>query len=142
MSVVVSGDYFRFRLTLPSLLFLSKDVVKATHSYFDSCQCGGGVRTDNPPYLSHILRSKIIALWDMSQYQNSPRISLETSVFYLNFRVRLLLSGFVLNKQTGHGRGRNLYEVNFLSTASGTVDQYTILTPSPQRHLALIYYTD
>ena len=93
-------------------------------------------------FLSHILRSKIIALWDMSQYQNSPRISLETSVFYLNFRVRLLLSGFVLNKQTGHGRGRNLYEVNFLSTASGTVDQYTKLTPSPQRHLALIYYTD
>ena len=42
-------------------------------------------------FLSHILRSKIIALWDMSQYQNSPRISLETSVFYLNFRVRFFL---------------------------------------------------
>ena len=34
------------------------------------------------------------------------------------------------------------YEVNSLSTASGTVDQCTILTPSPQRHLALIYYPD
>ena len=31
------------------------------------------------------------------------------------------------------------YEVNFLSTASGTVERCTILTPSPQRHLALIY---
>ena len=41
---------------------------------------------------SHILRSKIIALWDMSQYQNSLRISLETSVFYLNFRVRFFLA--------------------------------------------------
>ena len=34
------------------------------------------------------------------------------------------------------------YEVNFLSTANGTVDQCTILTPSPQRHLALIYCPD
>ena len=42
-------------------------------------------------FLHHILRSMIIALWDMSQYQNSPRISLETSVFYLNFRVRFFL---------------------------------------------------
>ena len=34
------------------------------------------------------------------------------------------------------------YEVNFLSTASGTVERCTILTPSPQRHLALIYCPD
>ena len=61
MSVVVSSDFFRFRLALPSLLFLSKD---------------------------------------------------------------------------------EGYKVNFLSTASGTVDQCTILTPSPQRHLALIFYPD
>ena len=31
------------------------------------------------------------------------------------------------------------YEVNFLSTACGTVEQCTILTPFPQRHLSLIY---
>ena len=31
------------------------------------------------------------------------------------------------------------YEVNFLSTASGTVEQCTILIVSPQRHLALLY---
>ena len=30
-------------------------------------------------FLSHTLRSKIIAPWDMSQYQNSPRISQETT---------------------------------------------------------------
>ena len=49
MSVVVSGDFFRFRLALPSLLFLSKDEVKAAHSDFDRCPRGGGLRTENPP---------------------------------------------------------------------------------------------
>ena len=106
MSVVVSGDFFRFRLALPSLLFLPIEEVAAAHSDFDHCPRGGDLRTENPPdrhFLSHILRSKIISPWDMSQYQNSPRISLETSVFFLNFQVR-----FALNKQTGHGRGKNL----------------------------------
>ena len=42
-------------------------------------------------FLSHTLRSKITAPWDMSQYQNFTRISLETSVFYLNFQVRFFL---------------------------------------------------
>ena len=36
-------------------------------------------------------------------------------------------------------RKRLGYEVNFLSTAGGMVDQCTVLTPSPQRHLALTY---
>ena len=49
MSVVVSGDFFRFRLALPSLLILSKDEVKAAHSDIDRCPCGGGLRTENPP---------------------------------------------------------------------------------------------
>ena len=95
VSVVVSGDFCCFKLALPSLLFLSKDEVKAAHSDFDRCPRGGGLRTENPPdrhFLSHILRSKIIAPWDMSQYQNSPRISLETIVFYLNFQVRFFLA--------------------------------------------------
>ena len=50
------------------------------------------------------LRSKIIAPWDMSQYQNSPRSSLKTSVFYLHFRVRFSS----LQKCSGHDRGRDL----------------------------------
>ena len=69
--------------------------VAAAHSDFDRCPRGGGLRTENPPdvhFLSHILRSKIISPWDMSQYQNSPRISLETSVFFLNFQVRFFLA--------------------------------------------------
>ena len=37
-------------------------------------------------FLSHILRSKIIALWDMSQYQNSPRISF--SIYVIIKRMR------------------------------------------------------
>ena len=45
-------------------------------------------------FLSHTLQSKIIAPRGMSQYQNSPRISLETSVFYLNFQVRFFLAMF------------------------------------------------
>ena len=67
VSVVVSGDFCCFKLALPSLLFLSKDGVKAAHSDFDRCPRGGGLRTENPPdqpisiFLSHVLRSKIIA---------------------------------------------------------------------------------
>ena len=38
-----------------------------------------------------------------------------------------LLSGYSLHNQTGHGRGLG-YEVNFLSTACGTVDEFTICT--------------
>ena len=50
----------------------------------------------------------------MSQYQNSPRISLETSVFYLNFQVRFFLAMFWTSRL-------DMAKVNFLSTASGTV---------------------
>ena len=47
-----------------------------------------------------------------------------------------LFSGYALDNQPGHGRRKRLrHEVNFLPTASGTVDQCTILTLSPQRHL-------
>ena len=49
VSVVVSGDFRRFKLALPLLLFLSKDEVKATHFDFDRCPCGGGLRPENPP---------------------------------------------------------------------------------------------
>ena len=42
-------------------------------------------------FLGHTLRSKITAPWNMSQYQNSLRISLETSVFYPHFQVRFFL---------------------------------------------------
>ena len=60
--------------------------------------------------------SKAGTSWDMSQFQNFHRISLETSVFYVHFQ------GYALNNQTGHGRGRLGYEVNFLSNASGSID--------------------
>ena len=42
-------------------------------------------------FLSHTLRSKITAPLNMSQYQNSRRISLETSVSYPYFQVRFSL---------------------------------------------------
>ena len=77
-----------------SLLLLSNDEVKAAHSDFDRCPRGGGLR---PKFLSisiflgHTLRSKITAPWNMSQYRNSLRISLETSVFYPHFQVRFFL---------------------------------------------------
>ena len=76
MSVAVSGDFFRFRLALPSLLTLSKDEVMAAHSDFDRCPCGGGLRTENPPD-QHFSQPYLtiydhFALWDMSQYQNFP----------------------------------------------------------------------
>ena len=49
VSVVVSGDFCRFKLALPSLLSMSKDEVKAAHSDFDRGPCGGGLRPENPP---------------------------------------------------------------------------------------------
>ena len=36
VSVIVSGDFCRFKLALPSLLSMSKDEVKAAHSDFES----------------------------------------------------------------------------------------------------------
>ena len=49
MSVAVSGDFCRFKLASPSLLFLSKDEVKAAHSDFDCCPRESGLRSENPP---------------------------------------------------------------------------------------------
>ena len=45
-------------------------------------------------FLSRTLRFKIIAPWDMSQFQIFSRILLETSVFYLHFQVRFFLAMF------------------------------------------------
>ena len=41
VSVLVSGDFCRFKLALPSLLSMSKDEVKAAHSDFDLGPRGG-----------------------------------------------------------------------------------------------------
>ena len=49
VSVVVSGDFCRFKLALPSLLSMSKDEVKAAHSDFDRGPRGGGLRPEIPP---------------------------------------------------------------------------------------------
>ena len=49
VSVIVSGDFCRFKLALPSLLSMSKDEVKAAHSDFDRGLRGGGLRPENPP---------------------------------------------------------------------------------------------
>ena len=46
---MISGDFCRFKLVLPSLLFLSKDEVKAAHSDFDRYPGGDGLRLENPP---------------------------------------------------------------------------------------------
>ena len=47
--ILCVSDFCCFKLALPSLLFLSKDEVKAAHSDFDRCPRGGGLRTENPP---------------------------------------------------------------------------------------------
>ena len=84
MSVVVFGGFCRFKLALPSLLPVSTVVHAAV-------VCGPKILPIGF-FLSHTLRSKIIAPWNMSQYQKPPRISLETSVFYLHFQVRFSLA--------------------------------------------------
>ena len=49
VSIIVSGDFYRFKLALSSLLSMSKDEVKAAHSNFDRGLRGGGLRPENPP---------------------------------------------------------------------------------------------
>ena len=88
-----------FKVALPSLLFLSKDEVKASHSDFDRCPCGGGLRTDNPP----------------DRHFSQPYFISEFASFWICFEQA---------NWTG-SRKKLGYEVNFLSTASGTVEQYT-----------------
>ena len=109
MSVVVSGDFFHFRLALPSLLFLPIEEVAAAHSDFDRCPRGGGLRTENPPdrhsqpyftiqdhcTLGHVSIPKLPA-----HFAGNER--------FLPEFPSSLLSGYALNKQTGHGRGKNL----------------------------------
>ena len=72
-------------------------------------------------FLSHTLRSKIIAPWDMSQYQIFPRILLETSVFTC---ISMFASFWLCFEQADWTRPLKKLgcEVNFLSTGSGTVD--------------------
>ena len=139
MSVVVSGDFFHFRLPLPSLLFLPIEEVAAAHSDFDRCPRGGGLRTENPPdrhFLSHILRSKIIAPWDMSQ-SKTPRAFRWKRAF--SSWISKFASFWLYFEQANWTRPREKLgcEVNFLSTVSSRGDQCAILTPSPQRHQAI-----
>ena len=144
VSVVVSGDFFRFGL-LYHHCYSCQKTKSRVHTPISTVVHAEVVCAPKilpiGIFLSHILRSKIIALWDMSQYQNSPRISLETSVFYQNFQVRFFLA-MLWTSKLDTAAEETWYEVNFLSTVSGMVDQCTILTPSPRRHLALIYYPD
>ena len=93
MSVVVSRGFCRFKLALPSLLLLAKDEIKTPVStvVHAAVVCGPKI-LPIAFFLSHTLRSKIIAPWNMSQYQKPPRISLKTSVFYLHFQVRFSLA--------------------------------------------------
>ena len=118
MSVVVSGDFCRLKLALPSLLFLSKDEVKAAHFDFDRCsrplfttvvhdRCSKVVCVPKilliGIFLSHTFRSKIIA-------PSIPKLSTHSAgnERFGSAFPSSLLSGYALNKQTGHGRGRNL----------------------------------
>ena len=114
MSVVVSGDFCCFKLGLPSLLFLSKAI------FYDLRSLHPGTCLDTKtPYAFRWKRAF------------STRISKFAS-FWLCYEQA---NGTRPRKELGH-------EVNFLSTASGIVDQRKILTPFPQRHLALIHYPD
>ena len=132
MSIVVSGDFCRFKLVLPSLLFLSKDEVKAAHSDFDRCPREEVCAPKILPigiFLGRTLRSKIIAPCDMSPYQNSPRISLKTSVSKLHFQVRFSLA--ILLSVNGHGRDLGLWSIFSLPRVVRSINvQYL---PYPQR---------
>ena len=139
MSVVVSGDFFRFRLALPSLLILSKDEVKATHSDFDRCPCGGGLRTENPPD-RHFSQPYLRSLHSGTCLNaKTPRAFRWKRAFCT--WISKFASFWLCFEQADWTQPRKKlgYEVNFLSTASGTVEQCTILAPSPQRHQACFF---
>ena len=78
MSVVVSGDYFRFRLALPSLLFLSFDINNS----------------DGKASLNRINRN----YWRKSKNRNKPGKTLEykTSALFISV-VKILKSPGVVN---------------------------------------------
>ena len=124
MSVVVSGDFFRFRLALPSLLILSKDEVKAAHSDFDRCPCGGDLRS---LHSGTCLNAK------------TPRAFRWKRTFCT--WISKFASFWLCFEQADWTQPRKKlgYEVNFLSTASCTVEQCTILAPSPQRYQACFF---
>ena len=84
-----------------SLLFLSYDEVKAAPPISTVVRAEVVCSPKFLPisiFLSHTLRSKITAPWNMSQHQNSLRISLETSVSYPYFQVRFFLVMLLTSK--------------------------------------------
>ena len=87
-------------------------------------------------FLSYTSRFKITSPWDVSPYQNSPCISLETGEPFFSC-ISKFASLWLCSWQSDWTwpQKRLGHEVNFLPTTSGTVDQCTILTLSPQRHL-------
>ena len=142
VSVVVSGDFCCFKLALPSLLFLSKDEFKAAHSDFDRCPRGGDLRTENP--LDRHFSPAIF--YDLRSLHPGTCLNTKTSrafrwkqAFYT--WISKFASFWPFFEQANWTRPRKKlgYEVNFHSTASGTVDQCTILTPSPQRQLGRLF---
>ena len=97
MSVIVSGDFCRFKLALPSLLFMSKDEVKAAHSDFDR-----STRRWFAPRKSSLSAFFSALFYDLRSFHPGTY-----ERFLLAFPSSLL-SGYALNKQTGHGRERDL----------------------------------
>ena len=84
-----------------SLLFLSNDEVKAAPPISTVVHAEVVCTPKFLPisiFLSHTLRSKITAPWNMSQHQNSLHISLETSVSYPYFQVRFFLVMLLTSK--------------------------------------------
>ena len=124
-----------------SISLLSNDEVKDAHSDFDRCPRGGGLR---PKFLSisiflgHTLPSKITA---SSSTQKLPEHFARNERFLPAFPSPLL-SGYALDKQTGHGRGRDLVTISIFSLPRVVRSINVQCLPHPLRHRALIYGPD
>ena len=125
MSVVVSGGFCRFKLALPSLLLLAKDEVKAEHSDFDRCPRGGGLRPENPP--DRLFFSAIP--YDLRSLHPGTCLNTKTPHAFRWKRafsncISKFASLWLYFEQADWTRPRKKLglEVNFLSSASGTVD--------------------
>ena len=86
-------------------------------------------------FLSYTSRFKITSPWDVSTPKLPAHFAGNRRAF--SSCISKVASLWLCSWQSDWTRlqKRLRYEVNFLPTASGTVDQCTILTLSPQRHL-------
>ena len=111
MSVVISGDFYRFKLALPSLLFLSKDKVKTACTFRFRLL---STRRWFAPRKSSRLAFSTAIVYNLRSFHPGTCLNTKLPAHFAGNKRFLpafpssLLSGYALDNQTGNGRGRDL----------------------------------